>query len=221
MGVSFLIKLQIWIDKKTPMLETVMYMLFFIIGNISLAAIVSLELARNLKNIDKIEEAHNHFVRTANIQKQYSIIDYMNTLKMAAECRIQSGDYLSALEHYGDIWIVLESLSNANKDYLTFSLKEFRKDIEILRVFVLLLLNTSPMDMLSEHSKILEHYTWEGTNESDKVLPEELFLLIQSVVMATQSRDIDMLEDVQIELYTYLDQVQFDLLHRIVGEYKS
>lgn len=115
------------------MLETIMHILFFIIGNISLAAIVSLELARNLKNIDKIEEAHNHFVRTANIQKQYSIIDYMNTLKMAAECRIQSGDYLSALEHYGEIWIVLESLSNANKDHLTFSLKEFRKDIEILR----------------------------------------------------------------------------------------
>lgn len=198
-----------------------MHILFFIIGNISLAAIVSLELARNLKNIDKIEEAHNHFVRTANIQKQYSIIDYMNTLKMAAECRIQSGDYLSALEHYGDIWIVLESLSNANKDHLTFSLKEFRKDIEILRVFVLLLLNISPMDMLSEHSKILEHYTWESTNENDKVLPEELFLLIQSVVMATQSRDIDMLEDLQIELYTHLDQVQFDLLHRIVKEYKS
>lgn len=203
------------------MLETIMHILFFIIGNISLAAIVSLELARNLKNIDKIEEAHNHFVRTANIQKQYSIIDYMNTLKMAAECRIQSGDYLSALEHYGDIWIVLESLSNANKDHLTFSLKEFRKDIEILRVFVLLLLNISPMDMLSEHSKILEHYTWESTNENDKVLPEELFLLIQSVVMATQSRDIDMLEDLQIELYTHLDQVQFDLLHRIVKEYKS
>ena len=203
------------------MLETIMHILFFIIGNISLAAIVSLELARNLKNIDKIEEAHNHFVRTANIQKQYSIIDYMNTLKMAAECRIQSGDYLSALEHYGDIWIVLESLSNANKDHLTFSLKEFRKDIEILRVFVLLLLNISPMDMLSEHSKILEHYTWESTNENDKVLPEELFLLIQSVVMATQSRDIDMLEDLQIELYTHLDQVQFDLLHRIVEEYKS
>lgn len=77
------------------------------------------------------------------------------------------------------------------------------------------------MDMLSEHSKILEHYTWESTNESDKVLPEELFLLIQSVVMATQSRDIDMLEDLQIELYTHLDQVQFDLLHRIVEEYKS
>ena len=203
------------------MLERIMHILFFIIGNISLAAIVSLELARNLKNIDKIEEAHNHFVRTANIQKQYSIIDYMNTLKMAAECRIQSGDYLSALEHYGDIWIVLESLSNANKDHLTFSLKEFRKDIEILRVFVLLLLNISPMDMLSEHSKILEHYTWESTNENDKVLPEELFLLLQSVVMATQSRDIDMLEDLQIELYTHLDQVQFDLLHRIVKEYKS
>lgn len=203
------------------MLERIMHILFFIIGNISLAAIVSLELARNLKNIDKIEEAHNHFVRTANIQKQYSIIDYMNTLKMAAECRIQSGDYLSALEHYGDIWIVLESLSNANKDHLTFSLKEFRKDIEILRVFVLLLLNISPMDMLSEHSKILEHYTWESTNENDKVLPEELFLLIQSVVMATQSRDIDMLEDLQIELYTHFDQVQFDLLHRIVKEYKS
>ena len=77
------------------------------------------------------------------------------------------------------------------------------------------------MDMKNEHSKIMERYTWESYNENDDtdVLPEDIFLLIQSVVMATQAEDGDILKEMESELYAHLDALQCDLLHKIVLEF--
>jgi len=190
-------------------------------GNISLAAMASLELARNLQNIDKIEEAHNHFVRAAKLQKQYSIVDYMTTLKMAANCKLYTYDYVTALQHYSDISNTLDSLTKENEECLTYSLIQVKQYIEISRVFVLLLLKTSPMEMTAEHSNVIEKYTWENNEENVNVIPYDLFLLIQSVVMATQSHDGELLKELENDLYEYLDKVQSDLLHRIVKEYND
>ena len=51
------------------------------------------------------------------------------------------------------------------------------------------------------------------------ILPEDLFLLIQSVVMATQAEDGDILGEMESQLYEHLDGLQMDLLHKIVTEY--
>ena len=77
------------------------------------------------------------------------------------------------------------------------------------------------MDMKKEHSTIMERYTWESDNENDDIdiLPEDVFLLIQSVVMATQAEDGDILQEMESALYIHLDALQCDLLHKIVKEY--
>ena len=187
-------------------------------GYTGLAALVALELANNLMRICKVEEAHNHYVRAAEIQKRYSLIEYVTTLQNAADCKLHVNDYSSALMHLTEICNVIDSIVTEDKNCLTYSLMQIRQAVEITRVFSMLLLKSSPMDMKSEHSKVMETYTWES-HENNVVLSEDLFLLIQSVVMATQSRDGEVLSELENELVVHINHVQCDLLHRIVEEF--
>lgn len=185
-------------------------------GNIGLASMVALEIANNLLSIGRLDEAHNHFVRASEIQRQISILDCFCTLRKAAYCKVNMNNLPGAISHLTEIMRMIDSMVNKDKECFTFSLQSIRQSVEISVVFIMLLKST-PMELTKEHSKIMEPYTWEN-EETNRVLPEELFLLIQSVVMATQARDVDTLTYLQVELYVHLDAVQCDLLQKIVKQ---
>lgn len=189
-------------------------------GNTALAALVSLELARNLLDIGKIEGAHQYFFRAAEIQKTYSVVDYVCSLQNAATCKLYMNDYSSALQHLFEISLALESLISTDKECLTYSISQILQNVEITSVFALLLMKSSPMDMKEEHLKVMERYTWENS-DNNAILPEDLFFSIQSVVMAAQARDGEILKDLENELYPSLEQIQCDMLHKIVLEYNQ
>ena len=178
----------------------------------------AVEVAEKLLSIDRLAEAHNHFVRAAELQRETRLIDSLCTLHKAAYCKVEMKNLQGALSHVSNIMEVIESMVSQDEKCLTHGLYEIRRNVEITRVFVLLLLQSTPMN--SEHSKVIEAYTWEN-DENNRILPEELFLLIQSVVMATQARDGSALIFLQGELYEHLDTVQCDLLHKIVLMFKE
>ena len=195
-------------------------------GNMAQASIVALEIAQNLLSMGRIDEAHNHFVRAAQIQRPTSVIDALCTLRKAAYCQFYMNNFPGALKHLHEVMNTINAMVKRDSHCATYSVEEIRQSVEISFVFIMLLLKSSPVDMMtnSEHSKIMEAYTWEndyteessGTNQ--RVLPEELFLLVQSVVMATQARDLDTLTYLQSELYTRLDTVQCELLQKIIHD---
>ncbi|XP_065666722.1 40-kDa huntingtin-associated protein [Hydra vulgaris] len=184
-------------------------------GNLSLGASVSNEVANNLVSIGKLDEAYNHFIQAAEIQKQFSIVDYLCTMQNASSCKLIKENYPVALRHLSQIALTIESMVTSNKDFLTYSLLQILQHVEITRVLASLLLKSSPMDLNDEHLKILEKYTWEN-RDNDPILPDNLFLLIQSVVMATQAVDGETLLEMEEQLFEFLDIVQMELLHRIV-----
>lgn len=188
-------------------------------GNFGLASLASLECGYNLLLLGRYEEAYCHFVQAADIQKPYNFLDYIITLQIAANCKLSLNEYSTALRHFLDITAACNELSRESRS--NHNLSSILQSLEVSTVLSLLLLRSCPIDMKNEHSKIMERYTWESYNENEEtdILPEDLFLLIQSVVMATQAEDGDILKEMESELYIHLDNLQCDLLHKIVLEY--
>ncbi|KAG8014844.1 Factor VIII intron 22 protein, partial [Nibea albiflora] len=77
-----------------------------------------------------------------------------------------------------------------------------------------------PQKLLPEHAQTLERYAWESFDPHSQVtfLPENVFLLLQSVVMACQEKDTESLKSLQTELWPFLTAEQNHLLHLVVQE---
>ncbi|XP_042523403.1 40-kDa huntingtin-associated protein [Dipodomys spectabilis] len=94
---------------------------------------------------------------------------------------------------------------------------------EVSRVLLLLLLQPPPAKLLPEHAQTLERYSWEAfdshcQDSSSGQLPEELFLLLQSLVMATHEKDTEAVKSLQVEMWPLLSAEQNHLLHLVLQE---
>ncbi|XP_042098022.1 40-kDa huntingtin-associated protein [Ovis aries] len=93
---------------------------------------------------------------------------------------------------------------------------------EVSCVLLLLLLQPPPAKLLPEHAHTLEKYAWEAFDghgqDSSGPLPEELFLLLQSLVMATHERDTEAVKSLQVEMWPLLSAEQNHLLHLVLQE---
>ena len=89
---------------------------------------------------------------------------------------------------------------------------------EVSRVLLLMLLQPAPQRIRPEHAQTLEKYVWETSSQSTPIdcLSEDLFLLLQSVVMACQSHDVEALKELEKDLWPWLDVEQKHLLHLVV-----
>ncbi|NXX84328.1 F8I2 protein, partial [Urocolius indicus] len=110
---------------------------------------------------------------------------------------------------------------------------------EVSRVLLLLLLQPPPAKLLPEHARTLEQYCWEapdggagpapapapgagvGLPPAASYLPAELFLLLQSAVLACQEKDAEALKALQAELWPLLSAEQNHLLHLVLQEMLS
>lgn len=93
---------------------------------------------------------------------------------------------------------------------------------EVSRVLLLLLLQPPPAKLLPEHAQTLEKYSWEAFDghgqDSSGQLPEELFLLLQSLVMAAHEKDTEGIKKLQVEMWPLLSAEQNHLLHLVLQE---
>uniref|UniRef100_A0A9L0KD20 Factor VIII intron 22 protein n=1 Tax=Equus asinus TaxID=9793 RepID=A0A9L0KD20_EQUAS len=80
-----------------------------------------------------------------------------------------------------------------------------------------------PAKLLPEHAHTLEKYCWEafdshGQESSGQLPEEELFLLLQSLVMATHEKDTEAVKSLQVEMWPLLSAEQNHLLHLVLQE---
>ena len=123
-------------------------------GNYGLASLAALECGYCLLSIRHIEEAYNHFLAAADIQRSFNFFDYITTLQIAANCKLQMCDYTTGLKHLLEISAACKELPKESRS--SYSLETMLPNVEISTVFCLLLLRHSPMDMTNEHAKFLE-----------------------------------------------------------------
>nr|XP_033785228.1 40-kDa huntingtin-associated protein-like isoform X2 [Geotrypetes seraphini] len=155
-----------------------------------MAASLCLELGNALKEMNKLGEAVVYFQRAAELQSQVPI-ECLLSLGYVASCKIMTRAFLDVIVK-----------------------------CEVSRVLLLMLLQPPPQKLLPEHAQTLEKYDWEPFDNHSHVnyLPEDVFLLLQSVVMACQEKDIESLKVLQVELWPLLTAEQNHLLHLVLQE---
>ncbi|GJQ82259.1 hypothetical protein Trydic_g19458 [Trypoxylus dichotomus] len=138
--------------------------------------------------------------------------------RKASNC-LENGDLESALETYTELADVIDNLE---KDYVNTRLLMHS---EISRVLILMLLKPSPDLLDPKLAQLLDRYTWgKHTDEHFKEIdmPIELFILMQSLVLACQSCDpYSSLVGIEHEFWVYLDVQQKDLLRTLVRTYQT
>ncbi|XP_058237119.1 40-kDa huntingtin-associated protein isoform X2 [Hemibagrus wyckioides] len=174
-----------------------------------------------IKEMNKPGEAIVHFQRAAELQSQMPIEALLSYGEMAS-CKILSRDYDGALAVLSEMQAMCQErglqLPGTNTPVGAFI--DIVARCEISRVLLLMLLEPPPQKLLPEHAQTLERYAWESFDSHSQVnfLTEDVFLLLQSVVMACQEKDIESLKSLQTELWPHLSAEQNHLLHLVVQE---
>ncbi|XP_069053220.1 40-kDa huntingtin-associated protein [Lepisosteus oculatus] len=186
-----------------------------------MAASLCLELGSALKEMNKPAEAIVHFQRAAELQSQ-TPIESLLSLGQLASCKILTRDYDGALAVLTDMQFLAQEggLQVPGHNTPVGAFLDIVARCEISRVLLLMLLEPPPQKLLPEHAQTLERYAWESFDSHSQVtfLPENVFLLLQSVVMACQEKDIESLKSLQTELWPLLSPEQNHLLHLVLQE---
>uniref|UniRef100_A0A4W4H0B3 Factor VIII intron 22 protein n=1 Tax=Electrophorus electricus TaxID=8005 RepID=A0A4W4H0B3_ELEEL len=174
-----------------------------------------------IKEMNRPGEAIVHFQRAAELQAQSPIESLLSLWEMAS-CKILTRDYDGALAVLSEMQVMCQErglqLPGSNTPAGAFM--DIVAKCEISRVLLLMLLEPPPQKLLPEHAQTLERYAWESFDSHSQVnfLPEDVFLLLQSVVMACQEKDTESLKSLQTELWPLLSAEQNHLLHLVVQE---
>ncbi|XP_030745347.1 factor VIII intron 22 protein-like [Sitophilus oryzae] len=174
-----------------------------------------LELGEFLNRIGHIELTET-FLRTAVQVSQQKYDTNIHCLDLLASHFTYTGDYVSALQTYQEMVKILLNLPNNG----------YRCDVllkcEVNSVFILLILKPSTQNITPNLVKVLEKYTWG--DKSDSVvqacqMSENLFILMQSLVIICQSLDTSSLQHLESEFWRFLSSDQKDLLRILVRLY--
>uniref|UniRef100_A0A672YY83 Factor VIII intron 22 protein-like n=1 Tax=Sphaeramia orbicularis TaxID=375764 RepID=A0A672YY83_9TELE len=174
-----------------------------------------------IKEMNRPGEAIVHYQRAAELQTQTPIEALLSMGEMAT-CKILTRDYDGALSVFTELQLTCQErglqLPGTNTHVGAFL--DIVAKCEISRVLLLMLLEPPPQKLLPEHAQTLERYAWESFDPHSQVtfLPENVFLLLQSVVMACQEKDTESLKSLQTELWPFLTAEQNHLLHLVVQE---
>lgn len=188
-----------------------------------LAASLNIELAHMLHRCGRPVETVQHYQRAAELLVQ-NPMDSLLALTYIGSAKVLAGDYEGALARLTEMTYLLQDhvslLSSATSQHVGI-FADVLTSCEILRVFLLLLLQPTLQRIRPEHAQTLERYSWESTESTSSPLFHlhgDLFLLIQSVVMACQAGDIHALRRLEVDLYVHLSAEQSHLLHLVIAE---
>ncbi|KAM6252596.1 40-kDa huntingtin-associated protein-like [Spheniscus humboldti] len=200
------------------------------------AAGLCLELAAALRDTGRPARAAAHLQRAAELLAAARLpLEALRCLAERASCLLLGRDYAGALAALTRA----QALAGAGGGAPGGAFTDVLARCEVSRVLLLLLLQPPPAKLLPEHARTLEQYCWEapeggagpgpgggpgaggGLPPAASYLPAELFLLLQSAVLACQEKDAEALKALQAELWPLLSAEQNHLLHLVLQEMLS
>ncbi|NXV89168.1 F8I2 protein, partial [Calonectris borealis] len=213
-------------------------------GQPALAAGLCLELAAALRDTGPPARAAAHLQRAAELLAAARLpLEALRCLAERASCLLLGRDYAGALAALTRA----QALAGAGRGggggggAPGGAFLDVVARCEVSRGLLLLLLPPPPAKLLPEHARTLEQYCWEapeggagpgpgpgggpgaggGLPPAASYLPAELFLLLQSAVLACQEKDAEALKALQVELWPLLSAEQNHLLHLVLQEMLS
>jgi len=144
----------------------------------------------------------------------------LSSLGLVASCKIDTKDYEGALSVLTEMSYLTQERGSGSSGKPMGVFSDILARCEVTRVLLLMLLQPTPQRIRPEHAQTLEKYAWESTDENNPVeyIDEDLFLLLQSFMMACQSRDFDSLHSLQTELWPLLSPEQNHIVHLVLQE---
>jgi len=186
-------------------------------GRGQLAACLLLELGEALQRLQRPTEALQVYKRAAGLLENH-IGDWLSVKVKIADCYISTPDHHNAL-------LVLSEVANFAAEHDPCNLyTQMKYNTEVLMVLLLLLVEPSPHNTAPHLLAVLERYQGGGETESGEVgegpspdLPKDTAILLQSAVMAVQSKETEALLYLQDELSNRLTDQQTGLLKLLVN----
>jgi len=200
---------------------------------IELADILSQKFDRHFESLPYYEKAINllsYHSNTLGNNQNVSVQVILTQCKLAS-LKVFTCDYSGGLETYTDIcnFILSKCIKpNNNSAALSYNrpigfYSKLLVESDITKL--LLLLYLKPTKMKSEYSNTLEVYSYFQTlsNSNISYLPvacmeKDLFILLQSFVMAYQSNDANILYELQTELWLLLNDIQNYIINLIIEQ---
>jgi len=197
-------------------------------GQNVLASALCLELATALRKFGCKLEALSNYQRAADLQAQ-SPMEFMNTMNLITSLKIELGDYDGALNAVSRVHQLAIELSAPDEPAageedtvappVIGVFADIISEAEVTCLLLLLLLRPSAQRLRSQHAQLLEKYVWGPKDmENGNFLNDEMFLLLQSLLLSCQSRDVKGLRPLQTDLWRHLTAEQNQLVHLLIKD---
>ncbi|KAL3178814.1 hypothetical protein MRX96_009487 [Rhipicephalus microplus] len=184
----------------------------------TLAAALCTEAGQCLRSIDRAHLAMTFLQRAVQLQSKCAL-GYVDALQELATCQIETGDYSGALSSFTEVYTISQEKSMHGGRPMG-AMATTLASAEIMRLLLLLVLQPSAQKMPAEHAALLDRYLYDSPEETTPSKPsylnEDVFLLLQSLVMAFESKDRESVKLLQGHLWPLLKAEQNDLLHEAV-----
>ncbi|XP_078482564.1 40-kDa huntingtin-associated protein [Ciona intestinalis] len=185
-----------------------------------LAAALCYEMAQYLENKGDYGIALVHYQRSAELGFQ-NILQSVHSLRKALSMKLLLGDYQGAMSSCTEI---LQQIPGQNPSQ-SFSLlglySNLYTECEVLLVLLLLYMKPYPSKQKSFHRGILQMYSSLSSTNPHQGMNEDLFILMQSLVVECKERNITAIKYLQQELRTHLTTEQNELLMKTVIEFNE
>jgi len=183
-------------------------------GRSQLAAGLYWELADALWQLKRPIEALPYYQKAANLLEGH-ILDVIQAKLKIASCYIATPDYHNAL-------LILSEVANFASEHDPCNLYgDIQENVEILRVLLLLIIEPSSHNTSPHLLSVLDRYKSDDESSEDlcqvPYLSKEIYILIQSIVMAIEISDAEALLFLEDELAPRLTDQQRSLLRVLVN----
>jgi len=184
-------------------------------GRLSAAAALYIEIGDELLKLERPAECL-YYYDLALKREGTSICNTIHILHKICDCHLALGDHHNALKEFTKLF----DFCQENDPYQHYH--NLLGNIEIFRVFLLLIIKPSKQSTSPQLIQVLDKYKWEGMSDckEDATCPyvdANTFILLQSIVQSVQLKEADSLLYLQDEISPKLDKQQKHLLSIIVG----
>ncbi|KJE94217.1 hypothetical protein, variant [Capsaspora owczarzaki ATCC 30864] len=185
------------------------------------AASLFVELAAAMKLFKRVDDAAMYCEKAARFQL-LSPLAALSSLEEAVACKIMKKDYDGAILTLNEIInFALERFGIPMPNGETHCAPGAALDVisraEVTRLLLLLLLQPSPHASKPDHAVVLEKFAADESTAS-QYMPEELRLLLQSLVLTCGAGDTAGASLLQADLWIHFTPLQNDLMQLIVTE---
>ncbi|XP_051155962.1 40-kDa huntingtin-associated protein [Leptopilina boulardi] len=156
----------------------------------------------------------------SNLRKSVEIHPTLRAINTLSSYYIKQDDYAGALHVLTEL---VEFLTANNVSVRTSgSYMSILQRCEMTRVLLLLILQPTPQRLSHSQAQVLEKYAWieENSNIGFRMDENEM-LLLQSLVLACQSRDYQALLELEGELWSIMNIEQKGLLNKLLQTFNK